>query len=256
MSAAASADSRWHAPRAQTSRAATRLLRTGQTSRVRETTAPRFRGLRLHTRRTIAATATVRTTVLSRATARMARTTGRATADITDPLLAIADPARVTTARLRATAVRSRTTAEVVIAVQVRATAGQLLATVAVRTGAQLRPMAGVDVRWVPTVAEAERRPTAEGEAGVDVRAASVAAVADPPEVVEVTLPRLAAADAAVEAAEAATDTGKSQVLKRAQDTPFRFRAAFSLLHTNPVVHHGDTETRRRLIYRRVYDLV
>lgn len=232
-SAAALVASQPRAPREQTPRTAIRPRATG-ISQLREATALRYRGLRPHTRRTTAVTATVHTTVLSRATVRMARTTGLATVATTVRLRATHAQARAITARLQAIAVRSQTMAAEVIAVQVQATAVQLLAMAADRTAgrhrvmiaaplddqrlltevdrtvAQLRRIAAVAARWVPTVAEVERHPTAA--AVVDVRAASVVAEADPTEVA-VMLPRRVAAEViAAAAVEVITDTGKLQV--------------------------------------------
>lgn len=201
-SAAASVASLRHGPRQQMSRADTRLPRTGQTSRVRETTARRFPGHRLPTRRTIAGMAMVPTTGLSRATVQMARTTGPATAVTTARLRATRVQVRAITVRLRAIAVRKPTMVAEVIAVRLRATAVQLRAmaadrtagrhrvttvdlqaarclhTGAVRTVAQLRPMVEAEVaRWVRTEAEAEveRHPMA-GAAVAGVPAVVVAA--------------------------------------------------------------------------------
>jgi hypothetical protein len=239
-SAAALVASQPRAPREQTPRTAIRPRATG-ISQLREATALRYRGLRPHTRRTTAVTATVHTTVVSRATVRMAHTTGLATVATTVRLRATHAQARAITARLQAIAVRSQTmAAEVIaaqvqaIAVQVRATAVQLLAMAADRTAgrhrvmiaaplddqrlptevdrtvAQLRRTAAVAARWVPTVAEVERHPTAA--AVVDVREASVVEEADPTEVA-VMLPRRVAAEViAAAAVEAITGTGKLQV--------------------------------------------
>lgn len=74
-----------------------------------------------------------------------------------------------------------------------------------------LPPTAAVAARWVPTVAEVERHPTAE--AAVAVQAASGAVEAVPTVVVaEVMSPRRVAAELMAAVVEAITDTGKLQV--------------------------------------------
>lgn len=257
--------SRFHGPREPRSRADIRPQAAGRTSPARETAAQKFRGLRPRTRRTIADMGMARTTDPNRTTVRMAHTTGRTMAAGTAVRHQVtAGQTRAITARIQATAVRSRTMAEV-IAARLRPTAARLqtmaadtavrhrvmtaaqsdaqcLLTVAVPTGAQLRPMEAVAVRWGPTAAEVGRHPTAEAEV---VPVASEVAVADPT-AAGVTLPRpvVAVATAVVEAV-VVTDAGKFHgKFERAQNTPSGFgrrSLCCTSTHCSPR-RHRDTE--------------
>src|SRR6185437_11476363 len=198
MSAAVLADSQSLGPREQACRAL-------------ETIAPSNRGLRLHTRRTTADTGTVRTTVHSRATVRMARTIGRATAAVRLP--ATLARAQVKTVRLRATVAQRRTMAAEAIAVQLRATAVQLLAMAADRTAGRHRAttvdlLAARCLRMVAAPMDGQLRPTV----AEDGRWVLTAVEAVPTVVGEGMLPRRAAVDTAVEVAEVVTAIGKLQI--------------------------------------------